>query len=55
MHLLADDDPKKDQHLMSKMSVTITQNIEGKPISPFNATAVVKKVPQALWGACKYF
>jgi hypothetical protein len=55
MHLLADVDPKKDQHIMSTMSVTITQKVDGKdvPTSPFKATAVVKKVPQALWGACK--
>ena len=57
MHLLADDDPKKDQHITSTMIVTITQKVDGKDvvIPPFNATAVVKKVPQALWGACKCF
>lgn len=56
MQLVADKDPAKDQHITSTMSITITQTVDGKeePVT-FNQAAVIKKVPQALWGACECF
>lgn len=56
MHLVADHDPTKDQHITSTMTITMTQT-EGTtqvPIPPFKVTEIIKKVPQALWAPCKY-
>src|SRR5205085_2939224 len=50
MHLLAGkgDD---DQHISSTLTITITAHFG---VDPFICSSVIKKVPYALWGPCKF-